>query len=119
MRSRIAIFPGGAAGAGLLLLRLSVAASALILIGCDRFSNDVQILCILLAGGICAGLQTRVLAGLSLGVSLLDSASLGLPLIHAISAMALVLTGPGAFSVDARLFGRRTITLADSEDTNV
>jgi uncharacterized membrane protein YphA (DoxX/SURF4 family) len=30
--------------------------------------------------------------------------------IHAIQALSLALIGPGAFSVDARLFGRRVLT---------
>lgn len=119
MRSRLALFPGGAAGAGLLLLRVSVAVSALMLIGAAALSLDLQIMGVLLAAGLCAGFQTRVLAALSLGASLLSATSLGLGAAHAISALALVLTGPGAFSIDARLFGRRTVTLRNSDDTSV
>lgn len=33
----------------------------------------------------------------------------------AITSMALVLLGPGAFSFDARLFGRREIIISDSK----
>ncbi len=119
MRSRTAIFPGGALGSGLLLLRLSVATSALMLIGCDQDFGALQLLCIFFAVGLCAGVQTRLLAAISLSASVLGAAPLGLSIVHAISAVALVLTGPGAFSLDARLFGRRTITLPRSDDTNV
>ncbi len=72
---------------------------------------------------LCVGLQARVIAGFSLLASLaglaVASAPLELVALHTISAAALVLTGPGAFSADARLFGRRTITLQDRDDSIV
>ncbi len=40
----------------------------------------------------------------------------GLPDVFSASALALV--GPGAFSIDARLFGRRVVVLADSSDVS-
>lgn len=117
------MFPGGSAGAGLLLLRASVAVSTLMLAA--EFAPATytpQFIGVLLAIGLCAGFQTRVFAALSLLAPLLcviAATAPGLAAVHAISAAALVMTGPGAFSVDARLFGRRTVTLPDPDDTNV
>lgn len=124
MSSRIALFPGGSTGAGLLLLRVSVAISTLMLTAaCIRASYIPHFLGILVAIGLCGGLQTRILAGLgalaSLACLLAPSPPLGLAAVHTISTIALALTGAGAFSLDARLFGRRTVTLPDSDDTIV
>jgi hypothetical protein len=122
MRSRTALFPGGVTGAGLLILRVCVAASTVILIGSASPSYGPQLLAVLIAASIGVGLQTRVLAALALLASVLglDAArSLGPAAVHALSSLALILTGPGAFSVDSRLFGRRTVTLPESDDTNV
>lgn len=124
MSSRIALFPGGSAGAGLLLLRVSVAVSTLMLTAaCIRASYIPHFLGVLVAIGLCGGLQTRALAAVSLFAALVclvvPSPPLGLASVHVISAIALALTGAGAFSLDARLFGRRTVTLPDPDDTIV
>jgi hypothetical protein len=124
MGSGSAFFPGGVTGAGLLLLRFSVTASILMLTASlSQASYLPQFLGVVAAIGLCVGLQTRVLAGLSLLASLLGlamgAAPLGLIILHAMSASALAMTGPGAFSADARLFGRKTITLPDRDDSIV
>jgi hypothetical protein len=124
MRSRIALFPGGSAGAGLLLLRVSVAVSTLMLTAaCIRASYIPHFLGVLVAIGLCGGLQTRILAVVgslaSLACLMAASPPLGLAAVHTISAIALAFTGAGAFSLDARLFGRRTVTLPDPDDTIV
>jgi hypothetical protein len=78
---------------------------------------------ILVAIGLVGGLQTRILAVVSslasLACLMAASPPLGLAAVHMISAIALALTGAGAFSLDARLFGRRTVTLPDPDDTIV
>lgn len=109
------MFPAGAAGAGLLILRLSLAVSLFALawplagIGELRYAA-VAILA--LALGI--GIHTRLMACLTLATAL-GAALLGAGLIllvtHLATGMAVTLIGPGAFSADARLFGRRRITL--------
>lgn len=123
MRSRIALFPGGGVGAGLLTLRVSVAASTLILTSSINQSSYIaQFIGVLCAIGLSAGLQTRIIAALSVLASLyglLSPAAPDIEAVHALSAAALVMTGPGAFSADARLFGRRTVALPDPDDTNV
>jgi hypothetical protein len=124
MSSETSFFPGGITGCGLLLLRFSVAVSVLMLAAhLSQASYLPQFLGVVVAAGLCVGLQTRVLAGLSVLAPLLclvmAVAHLELVVLHALMATALAMTGPGAFSVDARLFGRRTITLPDRDDPKV
>lgn len=61
--------------------------------------------------GLCAACVA--LSGLEAGapLTLADGSSL---LFEVVTAAALILTGPGAFSLDARLFGRREIIIPPS-----
>jgi hypothetical protein len=62
-----------------------------------------------LAGTVAAVIQlTRVLDPLRLGVSIPPEVVTAA--IHGTSALSLALIGPGALSIDARLFGRRILT---------
>ena len=80
---------------------LSFAAAALLLIG----------LLTPIAGGVVA------LSGVGIACSLFPSCThplfgAGIPLLFAVSILfAIIVLGPGAFSVDARLFGRREIII--------
>jgi hypothetical protein len=120
MISGFALFPGGTAGAGLLLLRFSVAV-ALLLLSASAFDAGTwaQIFAILGAAGLCVGLRTRAVATLCLAVpTYVLATGAGFSPIMAVNvmdALALVLTGPGACSVDAVLYGRRTVTLPDRD----
>lgn len=40
-----------------------------------------------------------------------------LVIVHAVTAASLVLTGAGAYSLDARFFGRRRVILPEADDT--
>jgi uncharacterized membrane protein YphA (DoxX/SURF4 family) len=117
------MFPAGAPGVALALLRLSV-------MGCllQRFLAEAQ------AGGdwrllslgiisifLLIGMATPVAALIAAGIELMSvfyplrvgtfvSAEILTAGMHAIQALSLALIGPGAFSVDARLFGRRMLT---------
>ena len=124
MKSMFLAFPGGGAGVGLMLLRLSVAGSlTALLLWSTLVPAWMLFLTILVSIGLCAGFLTRLLAGLSmLGVIVnLVSGSVApaLALLNLADALALAMIGPGAFSVDARLFGRRTVVLPGSRDTIV
>jgi hypothetical protein len=62
-----------------------------------------------LAGAVAATIQlTSALAPLRLG--LVISPGVVTAAIHGTSALSLALLGPGALSIDARLFGRRILT---------
>ena len=125
------IFPGGCPGAGLLLLRAAIGVTTIIQGGlylADPRNLTLQTATIgLLAIGsgalLLVGFLTPVagtLVGLStLGIALawLPAASQNLfdaklPAVFAvIMSAAIVFLGPGALSIDARLFGRREIII--------
>jgi uncharacterized membrane protein YphA (DoxX/SURF4 family) len=111
MNSDPSSFPSGRGGQGLLLLRVIV---ALLLLPCTTSGiNGAAV------HGIAAGAAALIVVGLCTRWS--GSAALALiiasaewtmgPLLVAGLALALTLTGPGSLSLDARLFGRRTIRL--------
>jgi hypothetical protein len=111
------VFPAGSAGAALLFLRLACAGlwlSALI------FATALP-LWLAIAGGLVAcalvlGFLTRVATAITLVAILAARIEMGgalgaLTLLHALDAGALLLLGAGAYSLDARLFGRREIRI--------
>jgi hypothetical protein len=93
-------FPDGRPGAGLLILRITVAAGLLLQTGSAP--------ALVVAAPLAAGFMTPAAAVVSVAIALLYDA----PYVAAIAA-ALALLGPGAFSVDAKLFGRREIVIED------
>src|SRR5262249_6561275 len=123
-------FPSGAPGLGLLLLRLAVAVrlfdhGAACLLGgaASTGARAVGMLAAMTAALLVLGLVTPVSAALAaaaaagLALSLLPAPARnafapGAPAVAvALAAAALALIGPGAFSVDAALFGRREINI--------
>lgn len=117
-------FPGGGAGVGLLLLRLSVAGSfTAMLLGSGDVPAWMLFLAILVSIGLCAGFLARLLACLSVLAAVttlvIESVEPALAILNVADAIALAMIGPGAFSMDARLFGRRTVVLPAIRDTMV
>lgn len=118
------MFPGGVVGAGLLLLRISVAVSLVCSACVVPEPYDLTLLPgVVAAAGLSIGLGTRLLAGLGclalvlcMPVGLLSPGSVG---PAALAAAALTLTGAGGLSLDAHMFGRRTIKLTDRDDSIV
>ena len=112
MQKFFSAFPRGSPGFGLLLLRAFV---ALTVITAD-LDLPRWLFVLFLAGGSCLliGFLTPV-AAVIVGVAAVafaiffNSSYTVVALI--ILAAALALLGPGAFSVDARLFGRREIRI--------
>jgi uncharacterized membrane protein YphA (DoxX/SURF4 family) len=120
MQRLFTMFPAGAPGVALALLRLSV-------MGClwQRFLADGSAWRLLSLGIISIflliGMATPVAALIAAGIQLMSvfyplrvgtfvSAEILTVGIYVIQALSLALIGPGAFSVDARLFGRRILT---------
>lgn len=108
MRLAVPVYPGGWLGTGLVVLRLSMAGAILTLGRLPELGGPGQwllaIICVSLILG--AGARWSALVGAS---ALL---ALGLPkfppqdLAVVGSMAALVLAGPGAYSIDARIWGR-------------
>jgi uncharacterized membrane protein YphA (DoxX/SURF4 family) len=126
-------FPGGWPGAGLLLLR-AVAGAAALSHGSAYLANTAEStpaswalagFAVLSGAGLVAGLLTpAAAAGVSLSTLAIAAASAipvgASPAAHwqgpwlvAADALALAMLGPGALSIDAWLFGRREIVIAD------
>jgi hypothetical protein len=112
VRQLFSIYPRGLPGAGLLLLRVGI--------GIVLFARPAGDALIGTAGAtfLIAGLLTPFAAlamAAALAVSLHRSTA-NLPELSicllAGGCVALALLGPGAWSVDARLFGRREIVIA-------
>lgn len=114
------MFPPGTPGYGLLVLRMVVAMS-LHLNGSGQLVQHTPVLLfamlLVLSMLLIAGLFTPLVAALSGAVEMLllfiardTSIPLG-ALVNPLDALLLVMLGPGAYSVDARLFGRRVLVL--------
>jgi hypothetical protein len=116
------MFPAGAPGVGLVILRLC--AAALLIRNAERIATlafswwGPVALCVVVVA-ICIGVFTPAacIASSLVQIVLLIWAAHGDP-FEVISSVgvtwALLLLGPGAFSVDGRIFGRRRIHLSNS-----
>jgi putative oxidoreductase len=119
-------FPDHWPGLGLVIIRLTQGA-AIILDAVHAFGHtDVtlgipasiaELVCGLLLIG---GLWTPVVAGatsmIEFALAAASSDGVSAHLMHGILDLAIVMLGPGAWSIDARLFGRRRIDLQASRD---
>src|SRR4051812_17217237 len=108
-------FPGGGTGAGLLLIRMSVGASLLIPASAHNLPSFRLPLALLLSVLIAIGYGTRIATVLSICLTLYLCLLGPGPLLSStpqiVTALALICTGPGAFSVDSYAFGRSTIVM--------
>jgi uncharacterized membrane protein YphA (DoxX/SURF4 family) len=118
------MFPTGSAGIALLVLRCVVAVKALIDANrCWAFGSApaLDALKVLLALCLFLGLLTPYCAAVAslLEVGLLVSTgfSTGYAFgLCALTAACAAVLGPGAYSLDARLFGRKLITIQPGRD---
>lgn len=120
MQRLFSMFPAGRPGLGLLLLRAAV---ALALFGdvCSFWASlTIGIACtyFLLMIGLVLGIATPVACMIALAVhsSSIESPHPTQNLLIPLTAISLALLGPGAFSLDAHLFGRRQIILPSDTD---
>ena len=128
------MFPGGRTGIGLLLLRTALGAGVLMQgVGDLAEASDptagtwiADLLAIAAGTSLLIGLLTPISAGLVGVIATARCASILPPpnahpfastpsiALLAVIANAVVLVGPGAFSLDARLFGLREIIIPSS-----
>ena len=109
------MFPAGGPGIGLLLLRVSVAGGFFLSGSAQVAGNFVRLellLRVVLDAVLSLGVLTSLTAPLACVLAIADVARLGVmqapvALVTMANAIALGLLGPGAYSLDARLFGRR------------
>ena len=115
------MFPGGWPGAGLLVLRLA-AAMPLIIGGGVEVRDAPQLVPqaiyfatigvgILLLAGLWTPIAGALQAIIEVWIFLSRGDSTSLNLLLAALGVSLVMLGPGAWSVDARLFGRKRIDI--------
>jgi len=113
-------YPDGAAGIALVLLRLAcawIATLVIVRLPFQQFSPNAPIV---VAGGVALalalGVGTRivafVLAAAAIATAFMTVSDSALTMIaRACGCAALGLLGPGAYSIDANVFGRRVIRL--------
>ena len=122
------MFPQGGPGIGLLLLRLA-AAGMFALNVTHRFnfsSNALYWFVVLLIGvisfGLLVGFLTPILAIIACVAAitnlLLADQPVNVYILRILTSAALFLLGPGAYSVDARLFGLRVTVIPPRKDKN-
>jgi putative oxidoreductase len=116
MQRLFSAFPNSLPGAGLLLLRLCdgllLLVHSAILAG---FTPSLEGLAQLVAAGagslILLGLATPIAAAIGGVITFCIAAPLESHIVLATIGASLALLGPGAWSIDARLYGRRRIDL--------
>lgn len=119
MQRLYSMFPRGGPGAGLVALRLSALASLPVLAEGDGHWS-VTVLIVALGAGFLAGLMTPAVSALSIASTLVVF-SLGTRMPEpaaftlVLQSIALILLGPGAYSLDARLYARRIIDVEGSD----
>jgi hypothetical protein len=114
------MFPLGAAGVGLLLLRLSAAGMLLFVVLPRTQMNSSQwavgtgvVLAALMLLGVFTPVLCTVFCGLEIAALFqVTGADMRCVLFAAVHAAGLGLLGPGGYSLDARMFGRRRVILS-------
>lgn len=114
------MFPNGWPGVGLFVLRLAAAIPLLIggsseTWGIPQHGLYARFIAIGVGGLLLAGLWTPVVGALQAIIELWlvfsPSEAVVVHLLLAVLGFSLVMLGPGAWSVDARLFGRKRIDI--------
>jgi hypothetical protein len=127
MQRFFSMFPTGAAGIALALLRLTAAAMLLMLAFPSGESISSQWTfagLAVLAAFFFLGAFTPILCLLSICIEITAIFGLrGIDVPHTVFSIvdtaALGLLGPGGYSLDARMFGRRRIILSTDESSDV
>ncbi len=126
MQRLFSMFPTGWPGLALLLLRGALGAN----LGHAVFETDTggvtawaQVLPATVAIALCLGLLTPVSAGLCALIEIViwhfsSGTAAALHLCAMLVAIAVAMLGPGAYSLDARLFGRRQVNFPPRDEAD-
>ena len=113
------MFPAGPPGAGLILLRLCATAMVVGYALCvgEKAPNWVFIVLWPVAGFLVAGLMTPFACAAALALQITvawETGFGGVPccVLGVLLIIAVLLLGPGAYSLDALRFGRRRVTVS-------
>ena len=114
------MFPGGGPGVALLLIRVGVGLGLLLdsasrmggVLGRWDFPVRIAIGAILLAGVLTPIVAVLAVALVVADCVLINATNLPTAILVSVDATALVLLGPGAYSIDARRFGRRLLMMS-------
>jgi len=114
MQPFFSMFPAGRAGAGLVLLRVACAAQLAVAMFPGQSPTWLLVVGAIAAALLILGVLTQSVAIGCLALLAWEMLFLGGTLgvvggIQGLDVLALALLGPGAYSIDARLFGRRVI----------
>jgi putative oxidoreductase len=112
------MFPTGLPGLALLFLRASVAFAVVV----ETYAHAqttaawLKIAAVLIAAALSAGYLTPIAAAMAIAYEMLLWSGLGpgdsaQAIIVSLDSLALALLGPGAYSIDCYLFGRRVVVL--------
>jgi hypothetical protein len=120
------MFPTGIPGIALLLLRVSVAGALLFEAACHGTTEHLTLLyCATLAVSVslCVGALTpivSIVACILEWILWLDAQHYSAPfaMLAGLTTVVVALLGPGAYSVDARLLGRREIIFRPPDPPN-
>jgi uncharacterized membrane protein YphA (DoxX/SURF4 family) len=112
LRRLFPIFLRGRPAIGLLLLRTGIAAAV---VSSDHWTHPVEsIASVLIAIGVWTPVSGMLVALTQLWYVVTDERTPSLAGLLAVTAVALLCTGPGAWSIDARLYGMRRIEISNS-----
>lgn len=119
MQRLFSTFPEGIPGFGLVILRAAVAVPLIYHAIAGLLNNQPPAALALIAAGaavlLAIGLWTPVAGAIvaiaELGLALSDPSELSTSLHFALLGAALAMLGPGGWSIDSRLFGRKHIDI--------
>jgi len=129
MQRLYSMFPRGGPGLGLLLLRVATVAMFVLNVAHHvNFSSPalywaVVSLITLISFSLCLGFLTPILAVVACATAVANLFLAGQPdtliyILRTLTAAALIFLGPGAYSVDAKLFGLRVTVVAPRKNTH-